>query len=94
MQEKSEDGFINGEIVNRKFDKGKALRRVCEHLHIPVCDSIAFGDSMNDYQMIEQAACGVVMGNGDEKLKAVADRICEPVEDDGVLRELERMGLI
>ena len=57
-------------------------------------DTIAFGDSMNDYQMIQEAACGVVMGNGDEALKKIADRVCEPVEEDGVIRELERMGLI
>ena len=49
---------------------------------------------MNDYQMIQEAACGVVMGNGDEALKKIADRVCEPVEEDGVIRELERMGLI
>jgi len=61
---------------------------------VPNVRAWRFGDSMNDYQMIMQAGCGVVMGNGDDKLKEAADRICERVEEDGVLRELGRMGLI
>ena len=55
---------------------------------------IAFGDSMNDYQMIRDAACGVAMGNADEKLKAIADRVCETVWEDGVICELKRMNII
>ena len=49
---------------------------------------------MNDYQMIREAGCGVVMGNGDERLKEIADRVCGTVDEDGVIRELARMGLI
>ena len=29
------------------------------------------------------------MGNADEKLKAIADRVCETVWEDGVICELE-----
>lgn len=86
--------LCNGELISRTDNKGTAILRVAEYLHADRKDTIAFGDSMNDYQMIEQAACGVVMGDGDEALKAIADRICEPVEEDGVIRELERMKLI
>lgn len=86
--------FFNGELISRTADKGTAVRRTVEYLRANMRDTVAFGDSMNDYQMIREAACGVVMGGGDERLKAIADRICEPVEEDGVIRELERMGLI
>lgn len=86
--------LYNGELISRTDNKGTAILRTAEYLHADRRNTIAFGDSMNDYQMIEQAACGVVMGDGDEALKAIADRICEPVEEDGVIRELERMKLI
>ena len=56
-------------------------------------ETAAVGDSMNDYQMIEMAEVGVAMGNADEKVKKIADRVCESVEEDGVIRELERMGI-
>lgn len=93
FQQKS-DGFANGELISKTANKGTAVRKTAELLKADFRNTIAFGDSMNDYQMIEQAACGVVMGNGDEKVKEIADRICESVEEDGVIRELERMGVI
>lgn len=86
--------IYNGELIPRTDTKGTAIHKVAEHYGIDIADTIAFGDSMNDLPMIEEAGCGVVMGNGEERLKAYADRICETVEEDGVIRELERMGLI
>lgn len=93
FQQKS-SGFANGELISREANKGSAVLKTAELLNADIRNTIAFGDSMNDYQMIEQAACGVVMGNGDEKLKEIADYVCEPVEEDGVIRELERMGIM
>jgi len=86
--------LYNGELISKTDDKGTAILRLTEYLHADIADTIAFGDSMNDYQMIRQAACGVAMGDGAKELKAIADRVCETAEEDGVIREMERMGLI
>lgn len=94
MQEKSADGWLNGELVNRQFDKGKAIGRVCAHLHIPESDSIAFGDSMNDREMLERAGLGICMENGSPALKKWADDICPSVQNDGIRRAFLRHGLI
>lgn len=88
------DQFFNGELISRTANKGTAVRWTAEYLKVGVQNTVAFGDSMNDYQMIEQAACGVVMENGDPKLKEIADRVCESVEADGVIKELRRMGVV
>lgn len=84
IQDKNRGGFINGEVVNRKFDKGKALERVCSHLHIPICNSVAIGDSMNDREMLETAGLAICMENGSEGLKKLADDICPSVQKDGI----------
>lgn len=84
LQEKNENGFINGEVVNRKFDKGKAVERVCDYLHIPVHDSVAIGDSMNDREMLEAAGLSICMQNGSEELKKLADDVCPSVMEDGI----------
>ena len=89
---RSED-FFNGELISRRANKGTAIHKTAEYLKMDIKDTIAFGDSMNDYQMLEEAACGVLMGNGDEKMKDMADRVCETVEEDGGAKELARMGL-
>lgn len=94
MQEKSTDGFINGEIVNRKFDKGKAICRVCSYLHIPIEDSVAFGDSMNDREMLEAAGLGICMEDGSDGLKKCADDICSGVQNDGIRRAFLKYGLM
>ena len=44
---------INGELINRKYDKGRGILRICEYLGVPVEDTIGFGDSMNDLEMIQ-----------------------------------------
>ena len=92
--ETTTEGVYNGELISLTENKGTAIRRTAELLHENADNTIAFGDSMNDYQMIRDAACGVAMGNADEKLKAIADRVCETVWEDGVIRELKRMNII
>ena len=44
---------------------------------IPWEDTIVFGDSNNDLAMFEYAAVKVAMGNGSEKIKALADHITQ-----------------
>lgn len=87
-------GFTNGEVVNRKFDKGKGVKRVCEYLGIPVEDSVAFGDSMNDLEMMETAGLSICMENGSERLKELADDICPSVSEDGIYKALEKYQLM
>ena len=94
MQEKNTDGLINGEIVNRKFDKGKAICRVCSYLHIPIEHSIAFGDSMNDREMVESAGVGICMEDGSDGLKKCADDLCPCLQNDGIRRAFLKYGLI
>lgn len=84
IQEENKGGFINGEVVNKKFNKGKAVEKICEYLQIPICDSVAIGDSMNDREMLEAAGFSICMENGSETLKGLADDICPPVLENGI----------
>lgn len=93
IQESDRFGVINGELVNRMFDKGQAIRRVCEYLGIPLEDTVAFGDSMNDKEMLETAGISVCMGNGAQALKKIADLVCPSVKEDGLLWGFEKLGL-
>ncbi len=49
---------------------------------------MVFGDSWNDYEMIQQAGIGVAMGNADPELQAVADYITDTYEKDGIFKAL------
>ena len=94
IQEANKFGLVNGEVINRKFNKGKAVTRVCEYLQFPVEDTIAFGDSMNDVEMLETAGYSVCMENGSDSLKKLADEICPCVEQDGLHHTFLKLGLV
>lgn len=86
-------GVVNGELINRRFDKGSGVRTVAEALGIPIRDTIGFGDSMNDLEMIETVGTGVVMENGSPTLKTKADLVCPAVGADGLAKGFALLGL-
>ncbi len=88
------DGLIHGELINRDFDKGTGVRCICEALKVPLQDTIGFGDSMNDLAMLESVGVGVCMGNGSEKLRAMADYVTDSVDRDGLYKAFVHLGLI
>ena len=91
--ETTTEGVYNGELISLTENKGTAIRRTAELLHENADNTIAFGDSMNDYEMLQVCNYGVAMKNACQELKAGADSICESVENDGVYYEMERLGL-
>ena len=82
----------NVEVMAPGVNKGAALRWLAGHLSIPAETCMAFGDNMNDYDLLAAAGWPVAMGNADPALKAVA-RIVAPADtDDGVAKViLERV---
>ncbi len=83
------------EILNRDSSKGKALEFLSKYLNIERDEIMAFGDNVNDVDMIEYAGVSVAMKNGKDVLKSKADYIAEPNSDDGVAKFLtDYFGLI
>ncbi|MBR3036624.1 MAG: HAD family phosphatase [Lachnospiraceae bacterium] len=85
---------LNGELINRKFDKGRGVRIVADHYGLGLEDTIGFGDSMNDLEMIETVGYSVCMANGSPALKEKSDLVCPAVEEDGLYWAFEKLGLI
>lgn len=77
------------EFTNPQISKSVALSHLCERLGIKREEVIAFGDGMNDLDMLEWAGCGVAMGNASDAVKAAADRVTSHVKEDGVAHVLE-----
>lgn len=85
---------INGEIMAKGLDKGTGIKQICDYYGVTTEDAIAFGDSGNDLPMLAAAGTGVVMENAAPGVKLHADVVCESCEEDGIARQLRRMGLI
>lgn len=94
IQDTDACGIVNGELMNRAFNKGMAVRRLCQYLDVPVEDTVAFGDSMNDLELLQTAGVSVCMGNGSAGLKEIAGLVCPPVEEDGLYWAFEKLGFI
>ena len=86
--------YVNCELINRKFNKGTAVRQICEHLCIPIENSIGFGDSMNDKEMLETVGLGICMANGNEQMKQLADDVCPTVTEDGIQKAFLKYHLV
>lgn len=84
---------VNGELINRKFDKGRGVRKVAEALGYDLSDTIGFGDSMNDLEMIKTVGYSVCMANGNEHLKKICDMVCDSVNNDGLAKAFNQLNL-
>ena len=82
------------ELVPKGFNKAVGISAVCRLFDIPWEDTIVFGDSNNDLAMFEYAAVKVAMGNGSEKIKALADHITQDMFHYGIRNGLEYLKLI
>lgn len=65
-----------------------------DYLHGDMEDTIAFGDAKVDIPMLECCACGVAMGNGGPEIKAMADHVTDSVEQDGLYKAFQALGLL
>lgn len=81
------------DIVERTSSKAAGLRRLCQYYRIPIEDTIAFGDSMNDCEIIREAGVGIAMGNATPELKAEADYVTDDINKDGVWKACKHLGL-
>ena len=94
VQDLAARGCLNGELINRQFDKGRGVRIVADHYGIDIKDTVGFGDSMNDLEMIETVGYSVCMANGSPALQAKSDLVCPAVEEDGLYQAFEQLGLL
>ena len=79
-----------GEISDARINKGVAMHRLCRFYGLSSEDCIAYGDSMNDAEILQAAGEGIAMGNAGENVKCLADRVCGNCVDDGLAMDLRR----
>ena len=80
-------------FTNDKMDFTPIVEH-CEKLGVDLKDTIGFGDSMNDLEMIETVGYSVCMDNGSPKLKEISKLVCPAVEKDGLAWAFEKLGLV
>jgi Cof subfamily protein (haloacid dehalogenase superfamily) len=85
---------FGADVVEAEYSKAKGIDRLCEYFDIDKKDTYAFGDSLNDIEMLKMVNVGVAMGNAQDEAKAVADYITDKIDEDGIKNALVHFGLI
>ncbi|EKF38481.1 haloacid dehalogenase-like hydrolase, putative [Trypanosoma cruzi marinkellei] len=93
FQGKAEHTMSNPRVLDTVrwgVNKGNAMCEVVQLLGINEKETIAFGDGMNDFKMLQMAGKGCVMGNAQSRLKEALPQLevigCNT--EDGVARKL------
>lgn len=81
------------EYMDPRVTKTAGLIEALKLHDIDIKDIVTFGDADNDYDMTLNAGVGVVMANGSEKTKSVADYITDDNDHDGIGHYIEKFIL-
>ncbi len=73
------------------ISKASGIAQVMEYHGIDASEVMAFGDAMNDYEIIRFAGTGCAMANGRPALRAVADRVIGSNIEHAVQSEMRRV---
>lgn len=87
----SSSGWKNLEITKKGVNKGKALKKLCEIMHIPIENTVAIGDSLNDLDIIKTAGIGVAMGNAMPEVLNAADFVTGTNDQAGVSQAINQI---
>lgn len=87
-------GENSGELSVPGVHKALAIEYLLNHLGLPKEATFAYGDGINDMEMLQYVNCGIAMGNAKEALKEIANDITETHDEDGIYNSFKKYGLI
>jgi len=70
------------------INKGFAFRNLCNQLGVSTKNCMAFGDYLNDIELLQSAGESYAMANAHPDLQAIARYICPSNDENGVLRTI------
>lgn len=79
------------DITNKEANKGLSMIFLQEYLGIHDYESVAFGDQMNDYELLKSVKYSFAMENAVDEIKAIAYDVVPSNVEQGVLIKLEEI---
>ncbi|ANS74276.1 phosphatase [Paenibacillus yonginensis] len=84
----------SADVIPAGGSKAKGIAKITGKLGIPAERQYAFGDGLNDIEMLSQITNSVAMGNGVPEAKAAAKYVTKAADDGGILHGLQMVGLL
>lgn len=82
------------DIIRDTVNKGEAITELLKRLNISKEEAIAFGDGMNDKEMLRSVGEGFAMANAHPDLFPYAKHRTTSVTDSGIFNGLKELGLV
>lgn len=82
------------DVLPKGGSKAEGIKQLIQRLGFDLNDTYAFGDGLNDIEMLQTVGYGVAMGNSVEELKQHATFITKDVDKDGIEYGLKEIGLL
>ena len=79
------------DLMSPHMNKGVAIGALCEKMGITPDQCMAFGDYLNDLELLQAVGESYAMENGHETLKVAAKYVCPSNDEDGVCRTIRRV---
>jgi len=78
------------DVMQRGVNKATGIQQVMDAHGITADEVMAFGDSMNDYEILRMVGDGVAMSNARYAIRQIADRIIGSNVEHSVQTEMRR----
>ena len=79
------------DVMQRGVSKATGIKQVMAARHARAEEVVAFGDSMNDYEILRMVGTSIAMGNGRSAIKEISTKVIGPNTEHAVQRELEAL---
>ena len=79
------------DVMQVGVSKATGIRQIMEYLGIGADEVMAFGDAMNDYEILRMVGHPVAMGNGRYAVKQIAERVIGKNTEQAVQAEMRRV---
>ena len=85
---------VSTDVLPLGGSKARGIEELLKLVQIPKENSFAFGDGLNDVEMLQYVGTGIAMGNAVNEAKEAADIVTADVDNDGILLGLKKVGLL
>lgn len=79
------------DVMQRGVNKATGIEQILSLQEIDYSEVMAFGDSMNDYELLRRVGLGCAMENGRPALKSIATRVIGTNAEHAVQKELKAL---
>lgn len=85
---------LSMDVLPSDGSKAIGIEVMLKHLNLSPEDAVAFGDGLNDKEMLSYVGMGIAMGNAHEELKPFAKFTTKHINDGGIRYGLQELQLI